>query len=147
MRDNCLGMKQWIDASKRNAIPKGVFLPFSKLYSILAVANLLAHNNKFYYSVLQLNCSFSDVLTTSGVALILLAMVLRKTRFSDICNAAYLPLYGELQSIWVILMFQSLFMLSILEVSTVRMMGPPPGSTFTYTKKNKTLMNVQKRRF
>ena len=25
---------------------KGVYLPFSKLHSILAVANLLAHNNK-----------------------------------------------------------------------------------------------------
>ena len=29
-----------------NVIPKGVYLPISKLHSILAVANLLAHNNK-----------------------------------------------------------------------------------------------------
>ena len=33
-------------ASKINGTPKGVCLPISKLHSILAVANLLAHNNK-----------------------------------------------------------------------------------------------------
>ena len=33
-------------ASKINVTPKGVHLPISKLHSILAVANLLAHNNK-----------------------------------------------------------------------------------------------------
>ena len=32
-------------ASKINVTPKGVYLPISKLHSILAVANLLAHNN------------------------------------------------------------------------------------------------------
>ena len=32
--------------SKINGTPKGVYLPISKLHSILAVANLLAHNNK-----------------------------------------------------------------------------------------------------
>ena len=32
-------------ASKINGTPKGVYLPISKLHSILAVANLLAHNN------------------------------------------------------------------------------------------------------
>ena len=31
--------------SKINGTPKGVYLPISKLHSILAVANLLAHNN------------------------------------------------------------------------------------------------------
>ena len=32
--------------SRINGTPKGVYLPISKLHSILAVANLLAHNNK-----------------------------------------------------------------------------------------------------
>ena len=31
--------------SKINGTPKGVYLPLSKLHSILAVTNLLAHNN------------------------------------------------------------------------------------------------------
>ena len=52
--------------SKINATPKGVYLPLSKLHSILAVANLLAHNNKSqicYWSQISLqivavNCSF-----------------------------------------------------------------------------------------
>ena len=33
-------------ASKINVTPKGVYLSTSKLHSIVAVANLLAHNNK-----------------------------------------------------------------------------------------------------
>ena len=32
-------------ASKINVTPKGVYILISKLHSILAVANLLAHNN------------------------------------------------------------------------------------------------------
>ena len=32
-------------ASKINGTPKGVYFPISKLHSILAVANLLTHNN------------------------------------------------------------------------------------------------------
>ena len=32
-------------ASKINGTPKGIYLPISKLHLILAVANLLAHNN------------------------------------------------------------------------------------------------------
>ena len=48
--------------------PKGAYLPISKLHSILAVANLLAHNNKSqicYCGQISLqsaavNCSFSD---------------------------------------------------------------------------------------
>ena len=48
--------------------PKGVYLPISKLHSILAVANLLAHNNKSqicYCGQISLqsaavNCSFPD---------------------------------------------------------------------------------------
>ena len=30
---------------KINGTPKGIYLPISKLHSILTVANLLAHNN------------------------------------------------------------------------------------------------------
>ena len=57
--------------SKINFTPKGVYLPISKLHSILAVANLLAHNNKSqicYCGQISLqsaavNCSFSDNMT------------------------------------------------------------------------------------
>ena len=70
-------------ASKINGTPKGVCLPLLKLHSILAVANLLAHNNKSqicYCGQISLqsaanNCSFSDNLTSLGVIFILLAMV------------------------------------------------------------------------
>ena len=70
-------------ASKINVTPKGDYLPISKLHSILAVANLLAHNNKSqicYCGQISLqsaavNCSFPDTLTSLGVAFILLAMV------------------------------------------------------------------------
>ena len=63
--------------------PKGTYLSISKLHSILAVANLLAHNKKikfvtavkFHYRVLQLTAVFSDYLTPLGVPFILLAMV------------------------------------------------------------------------
>ena len=62
---------------------KGVCLLFSKLHSILAVANLLAHNNKsqicYCCQILSqcaaVNCSFSDNLTPLEVTFILLAMV------------------------------------------------------------------------
>ena len=61
--------------------PKGVYLPISKLYSVFAVANLLAHNNKSqicYCGQIALesgsvNCSFSENLTPLGVSFILLA--------------------------------------------------------------------------
>ena len=60
--------------------PKGVNLPISKLHSNLAVANLLAHNNKSqicYCGQISLqsaavNCSF---LTPLGVTFVSLAMV------------------------------------------------------------------------
>ena len=77
-------MTQGITASKINVTPKGVYLPISKLHSILAVANLLAHNNKSQICycgqiLLQsaaVNCSFSNNLTPlRGVTFILLAMV------------------------------------------------------------------------
>ena len=35
----------WTISSRMNCAPKGVYLPIWKLHSILAVANLLAHNN------------------------------------------------------------------------------------------------------
>ena len=43
-RTECSGLATI--TSKINVTPKGVYLPISKLHSILAVANLLAHNNK-----------------------------------------------------------------------------------------------------
>ena len=69
-----------IIASKINGTPKGVYLPILKLHSILAVANLLAHNNESQICycgqiLLQsaaVNCSF---LTPLGVTFILLAIV------------------------------------------------------------------------
>ena len=56
-------------ASKINVTPKVVYLPISKLHSILAVANLLAHNNKIricYCGQISLqsaavNCSFLTI--------------------------------------------------------------------------------------
>ena len=65
--------------NKINVTPKGVYLPISKLHSILAVTNLLAHNNisqicycgQFHYRVLQ----FFWQADTFGVKYILLAMV------------------------------------------------------------------------
>ena len=57
--------------NKINGTPKGVYLSTSKLHSILAMANLLAHNNisQFCYcgqislQSAAVNCSFSDNLT------------------------------------------------------------------------------------
>ena len=58
-------------ASKIFVTPKGVFLLISKLHSILAVANLLAHNNvsqicycgQISLQSAAVNCSFSENLT------------------------------------------------------------------------------------
>ena len=66
-----------------NVTSKGVYLPISKLHPIVAVANLLAHNNISqicYCGQISLqsdavNCSFSDNLTTLRVTFILLTMV------------------------------------------------------------------------
>ena len=63
--------------------PKGVCLPISKLHSILAVANLLAHNNisqicycgQISLQSAAVNCSFSANLTPLRVSFIMLAMV------------------------------------------------------------------------
>ena len=57
--------------------PKGVYLLISKLHSILAVANLLAHNNKSqicYWGQISLQ-SAAVFLTHLGVTFILLAIV------------------------------------------------------------------------
>ena len=70
-------------ASKINVTPKGVYLHISRLHSILAVANLLAYNNKSQICycgqiLLQsaaVNCSYCDILTPLGVTFILLALV------------------------------------------------------------------------
>ena len=69
--------------SKINVTFKDVYLPLSKLYSILTVANLLAHNNMgqiCYWGQISVqsaavNYSFSDNLTPLGVTFIWLAMV------------------------------------------------------------------------
>ena len=69
--------------SKINGTPICVYLSISKLHSILAVANLLAHNNisQICYSgqiSLQsaaVKCSFSDNLTPLRVTFILLTLV------------------------------------------------------------------------
>ena len=61
-------------ASKINVTPKGVVLPISKLHSILAVANLLAHDNisqicycgQILLQSAAVNCSFSDIPTPLG---------------------------------------------------------------------------------
>ena len=60
--------------SKISGTPKGVYLPITKLHSILAVANLLAHNNisqicycgQILLQSATVNCSFSDNLTPLG---------------------------------------------------------------------------------
>ena len=70
-------------ASKINVTTKDVYLPISKLHSILAVANLLSHKNisqicycgQIPLHSAAVNCSFSDNLTLLRVTFILLAMV------------------------------------------------------------------------
>ena len=65
-------------ARKKMLPPKGICLPISKLHSILAVANLLAHNNisqicycgQISLQSAAFNCSFSDNLITLGVTFI-----------------------------------------------------------------------------
>ena len=74
-------------ASKIDITPKGVYLAISKLHLILAVANLLAHNNisqicycgQISLQSAAVNCNFSDNLTPVGVMFILLAMVPLRT--------------------------------------------------------------------
>ena len=61
--------------------PRGVYFPTSKLHSISAVANLLAHNNIANSDLLLRSnfitecCSFSDNLTSLRVTYILLMMI------------------------------------------------------------------------
>ena len=68
-------------ASKIIVTPKTVYLPISKTHSILAVANLLAHNSisqilKFVTAV-KFHYSFSDNLTPLRVTLILQSIVFK----------------------------------------------------------------------
>ena len=61
-------------ASKINVTPKCVYFPIQKLHSILAVANLLAHNNisqicycgQISLQSAAVNCSFSDTFVGDG---------------------------------------------------------------------------------
>ena len=63
--------------------PKGVYDPILNVHSILAITNLLAHNNisqicycgQILLQCAAVNCNFSDFLTPLRVAFILLAMV------------------------------------------------------------------------
>ena len=51
---NVIVLKSTIN-SKINGTPKGVYLPISKLHSILAIANLLAHNKLWLCYYEQVN--------------------------------------------------------------------------------------------
>ena len=70
-------------ASKINVTPKVVYLSISKLHSILAPANLLAHTDKvkfvtavkFHYRVLQLTAVLLTILTSLDETFILLAII------------------------------------------------------------------------
>ena len=70
-------------ASKINVTLKGVYLPISIIHSILAVVNLLAHDNirqicyccQISLQSAAVSCSFFDNLIPLEVTFILLAMV------------------------------------------------------------------------
>ena len=73
-------------ASKIIVTPKGVYLPISKLHSILAVANLLAHNNKSqvcYCGQISLQ-SAAVFLTPLGVIFILLVIVIKNAQHRNL---------------------------------------------------------------
>ena len=85
---NSSPLNQCTIGSKINGTPICVYLPISKLHSILAIVNLLAHNNKsqicFCGQILlqsaAVNCSFSDTFVAKlWVTFILLAMVPNST--------------------------------------------------------------------
>ena len=69
--------------SKINGTPKGVCLPISKLHSILAVTNLLAHNNisqicycgQISLQSAAVNCSFLTIWHLCEYHFFLLVMV------------------------------------------------------------------------
>ena len=68
---------------QNNCYPQKCLLAISKLHSILAIANLLVHNNisqicycgQISLQSAAVNCSFSDNLISLGVTFILLALV------------------------------------------------------------------------
>ena len=83
-----LNMTNWakkciIPSKINDTTQRCLYLPISKLHSILAVANLLAHNDtskicccgQISLQSAAVNCSFCDNLTHLGVTFILLAMV------------------------------------------------------------------------
>ena len=73
--------------AKKVLPPKSAYLPISKLHSILAVTNLLAHNNisQICYcgqiSIQSAAVTVSDNLTILRVTFILLAMVHLQKRY------------------------------------------------------------------
>ena len=82
--EECLAIDRLVLSLAKYMVPPKVFtFQISKLHSILAIANLLAHNNisqicycgQFSLQSAAVNCSFSDNLTFFGVTFILLAMV------------------------------------------------------------------------
>ena len=70
-------------ASKINGTGTGVYLPFSKLLSILALANLLVYNNirhicyccQISLQSVAVNCSYCDNMTHLGIPFTLLSKV------------------------------------------------------------------------
>ena len=79
--------------SKINVTPKGAYFPISKLHSILAVANLLAHNNISQFCSCSLQCAavnsiLSENVTLLGVTFILLAMV-HDFAIRNFCKLSY----------------------------------------------------------
>ena len=79
----CKVVREGNIGSKINVTTEGVYLHFLKLPSILAVANLLAHNNisqicycgQISLQSAAVNCSFSDNLTPLVITFVLLATV------------------------------------------------------------------------
>ena len=64
-------------ASKINITPIGVYLPVSKLHSILAVANLISHiclSSQISLQITAVNCSSSDKLTPLRATFILVVL-------------------------------------------------------------------------
>ena len=97
--NNCHFLRSCTIASKIIVTLKVVYLAISKLHSILAVANLLAHNNisqicycgQISLQSSAVDCSFSDNLAPLGVTFILLAIVQLKSSIllKIYCTAKY----------------------------------------------------------
>ena len=78
-----IGNSKWYHRRQNKCYPQGVYLPISKLHSIIAEANLLANNNKSqicYCGQISLqsaafHSNFYVSLIPFGVTFILLALV------------------------------------------------------------------------